>query len=126
MVLIFLVNGLFILQHLSTICIVSEVICRVAYGRLHASEENQAQLKSCYSSVLSLCEKKGITTVVFPSLGTRAHHYPLEEATQVGVMTIVNMLKEENHFDRIVLCTHNGRDSEVVNRVVQECLKEME
>ena len=41
-------------------------------------------------------------------------------------MTIVNMLKEENHFDRIVLCTHNGRDSEVVNRVVQECLKEME
>ena len=93
---------------------------------MHATEENQAQLKSCYTSVLSLCQSKGISTIAFPSLGTRAHHYPLAEATKVGISTIVNMLKEDNQFERIVLCTHNGRDSEVVKKVVEECLKDLE
>ena len=99
---------------------------RVAYGRIHASEEDQIQLKSCYSSVLSLCKEKGISTIAFPSLGTRAHRYPLEEATKVGVMTILNTLKEDEHFERIVLCTHMGKDSTVVRKVVEECLKDME
>lgn len=102
------------------------IIDSVAYGRIHASEEDQAQLKSCYDSVLALCREKGISTIAFPSLGTRAHHYPLEEATKVGIMSILNILKEENQFERIVLCTHMGKDSKVVNKVVSECLKEIE
>lgn len=41
-------------------------------------------------------------------------------------MSILNILKEENQFERIVLCTHMGKDSKVVNKVVSECLKEVE
>ena len=96
---------------------------RVAYGQMHASEEDEAKLRACYSSVLSICKEKGIRTIAFPSLGAKAHRYPLAEATKVGMSTILNFLGEDDLIDRIVLCTHNGRDSVVVKNVVEECLK---
>ena len=99
----------------------------VSYQRIHANEVEEAQLKSCYSSALSLCMEKNIRSVAFPSLGTRGHRFPLDEASKVGVMAIIGMLKEKGDaFDRVVLCTHNGKDTEVVKKTLEECLKEVE
>lgn len=102
-------------------------MCSVSYQRIHANEVEEAQLKSCYSSALSLCMEKNIRSVAFPSLGTRGHRFPLDEASKVGVMTIIGMLKEKGDaFDRVVLCTHNGKDTEVIKKTLEECLKEVE
>lgn len=99
----------------------------VSYQRIHANEEEEAQLRSCYTSVLSLCNEKSIRSVAFPSLGTRGHRYPLTEAAKVGVKTIVDVLKEKgDSFDRVVLCTHNGKDADVIKQTLEACLKEVE
>ena len=99
-------------------------MCSVSYQRIHANEVEEAQLKSCYSSALSLCMEKNIRSVAFPSLGTRGHRFPLDEASNVGVMAIIGMLNEKGDaFDRVVLCTHNGKDTEVVKKTLEECLK---
>ena len=94
--------------------------CRVSYQRIHANEEEEAQLRSCYASALSLCTEKNIRSVAFPSLGTRGHRYPLSEAAKVGVKAVVDMLKEKgDSFDRVVLCTHNGKDTEVIKKTIE-------
>ncbi|KAK8811642.1 O-acetyl-ADP-ribose deacetylase MACROD1 [Blastocystis sp. ATCC 50177/Nand II] len=99
----------------------------VSYQRIHANEEEEAQLRSCYASALSLCTEKNIRSVAFPSLGTRSHRYPLSEAAKVGVKAVVDMLKEKgDSFDRVVLCTHNGKDTEVIKKTLEEYLKDVE
>ena len=101
--------------------------CRVSYQRIHANEEEEAQLRSCYASALSLCTEKNIRSVAFPSLGTRGNSYALSEAANVGVKAVVDMLKEKgDSFDRVVLCTHNGKDTEVIKKTLEECLKDVE
>ena len=99
--------------------------CSPTYVVLWRYEE--AQLRSCYASALSLCTEKNIRSVAFPSLGTRGHRYPLSEAAKVGVKAVVDMLKEKgDSFDRVVLCTHNGKDTEVIKKTLEECLKDVE
>lgn len=68
--------------------------------------------------------KKKISTIAFPCLATRAHRYPIAEASKTEIQTILNVLKEQpDAFERIVLCTHNARDTEVVRSTLEALLE---
>lgn len=68
--------------------------------------------------------KKKISTIAFPCLATRAHRYPIAEASKTEIQTILNVLQEQpDAFERIVLCTHNARDTEVVRSTLAALLE---
>ncbi|KFD42400.1 hypothetical protein DK28_0208135 [Peptococcaceae bacterium SCADC1_2_3] len=51
-------------------------------------------LAGAYQESLKLARVKDIKTISFPSISTGAYGYPLEEAAQVAVETVVNFLNE--------------------------------
>jgi O-acetyl-ADP-ribose deacetylase (regulator of RNase III) len=49
---------------------------------------NQADLASCYESCLSLAEKEGFKSLVFPCISTGEFGYPKKEAASIAVKTV--------------------------------------
>lgn len=51
-------------------------------------------LASCYSRCLQLAEVRGLRIVSFPSISTGAFAYPLQEAAEVAMETVVAYLRQ--------------------------------
>ena len=58
-------------------------------------------LSGAYRESLKLAQRKGLRSVAFPSLSTGAYGYPLEEAAELAVKTVVGFIQENPVFDRI-------------------------
>lgn len=50
-------------------------------------------LASCYRTALRLARDKGAFRLVFPSIGTGAYGYPVREAAEIAVATVVECLR---------------------------------
>jgi O-acetyl-ADP-ribose deacetylase (regulator of RNase III) len=55
-----------------------------------------ALLASAYKSSLELARVNGLKSVVFPSISTGAYGYPLSEAAEIAVNTVVDFLRTHN------------------------------
>jgi O-acetyl-ADP-ribose deacetylase len=58
-------------------------------------------LASAYRESLKLAHQKGIRSLAFPSLSTGAYGYPLEEAAQTAVKTVIDYIRENPVFNRV-------------------------
>jgi len=58
-------------------------------------------LASAYLESLKLAREKGIRSLSFPSLSTGAYGYPLDEAADIAVNTVLGYIKENPVFDRV-------------------------
>lgn len=52
-------------------------------------------LSSAYRSSLELAEEKNLKSISFPSLSTGAYGYPIEEAAQIALSTVIDYLKNQ-------------------------------
>ena len=52
------------------------------------------QLASCYRTALRLAEEKGARSVSFPSISTGAYGYPITEAAELALQTVVAYFKQ--------------------------------
>lgn len=63
-------------------------------------------LENAYRNSMKLALEKGIRTIAFPSISTGVYSYPLEEAADIAVKTVVAFYKEHSDafdFVRFVL-----------------------
>jgi len=60
-----------------------------------ADEEEVDLLASCYLESLRMAASNGFTSISFPSIGTGAHGYPLEEACRIALTAVKEGLEEE-------------------------------
>ena len=56
----------------------------------YADTDCPAKLKSAYQKSLELADKNGLQSIAFPSISTGIFGYPLEEASNIAVSTILN------------------------------------
>ncbi len=59
-------------------------------GGAHGEPE---MLASAYRESLKLADENGLSSVSFPSISTGAYGYPLAEAAQVAIKTVISFLK---------------------------------
>lgn len=52
-------------------------------------------LASAYLSCLELAEKKGITSLAFPSISTGVYGYPIQDAVKIALGTVSDYLKQQ-------------------------------
>lgn len=52
-------------------------------------------LASCYEVALRLAEQKNALRVTFPSISTGVYGYPMQEAAQIAVKTVLERLQDE-------------------------------
>ncbi len=58
-------------------------------------------LENAYLNSLKLASSNKINRISFPSISTGAYGYPLEEAAEIALRTVINYLKENSDIDLI-------------------------
>jgi O-acetyl-ADP-ribose deacetylase (regulator of RNase III) len=69
-------------------------------------------LRACYRNSLRLADENGLRSVSFPAISTGAFGYPIEEAAQISLATVIEYLKEETDLKlvRFVLYSQSTYD----------------
>ena len=92
-------------------------------GPVYGSDEPEAELlANCYRNSLGLAEEHGIDSVAFPALSTGAFGYPLEEATEVALRTVLESAKHLQNVRLVRFVLFSEEDLEVYERVLSELL----
>jgi O-acetyl-ADP-ribose deacetylase (regulator of RNase III) len=76
------------------------------YGRDEPAEE---LLRECYQNALALAEQHDITSVAFPAISTGAFGYPIEEAAEVALSTVLEAMPELDAVERIRFVLFDNR-----------------
>ncbi len=75
-------------------------------------------LARCYRNALRLAEEHEIESIAFPAISTGAFGYPVEEAAEVALGTIVEIVPNLDSVRRIRFVLYGARDLEVHERVL--------
>ena len=76
--------------------------------------EDAAQLADCYCNSLNLAKEHELHSIAFPAISTGVYGYPLEDATEIAVKTVVQWL--EAHADyamQVIFCCFDARTERV-------------
>lgn len=75
-------------------------------------------LVNAYRSSLELAASLGLRTVAFPSISTGVYGYPVEQAADVGMRTILQVLREKpTAFDEVRMVLFSEADLAVYEQV---------
>jgi O-acetyl-ADP-ribose deacetylase (regulator of RNase III) len=70
--------------------------------RYHDGTKKEATfLKSAYLESLTLASTKNLKSIAFPAISTGAYGYPLHEAAQIALQTIIEYLKEHQDIQLV-------------------------
>ncbi|RUO23937.1 RNase III inhibitor [Aliidiomarina minuta] len=87
------------------------------YGKDEPADE---LLADCYRNALKLADKKGISSIAFPSISTGAFGYPIEPAAKVAIETVVSSLNELSTVKSIVFVLFSESDQDVYEKALQQ------
>ena len=62
--------------------------------RYSGSPKDRELLSSAYRKSLELCTQNKISSMAFPSISTGIYGYPVEEASQIALKTVMDYLKD--------------------------------
>src|SRR5918911_1021110 len=63
-------------------------------GPVYGSDKPEAELlAACYRNALGIAEENGVESVAFPAISTGAFGYPVEEATEVALRTVLQSIQ---------------------------------
>src|SRR5215212_2581327 len=90
-----------------------------ALGPVYGSDEPEAELLAdCYRNSLELAEERGIGSLAFPALSTGAFGYPIEEATEVALRTVIQEARKLRNVRLIRFVLFGEEQLEVYERVL--------
>ena len=60
-------------------------------------------LASCYTESLKLAAANGVRSIAFPAISCGIYGYPIPDAAQIAVRTVVRFLAQEQSIERVIL-----------------------
>lgn len=72
--------------------------------------EDAQLLAGAYASALALANERGLRSIAFPSLGTGAYGYPIEQAAQIAIETIARHLRGRTSVSEVLMVLFSVRD----------------
>ena len=80
-------------------------------GPVYGSDRPEAGLLAdCYRNSLALADEEGIDSVAFPAISTGAFGYPLEDATDVALRTVLETAETLNHVRLVRFVLFSDRE----------------
>ena len=94
----------------------------------HGGSANEAELlKSAYYECLKLATENRLASISFPSLGTGAYGYPVDEAATIAVSTVVSFLREQvTSLNDVVFVLFDSRTYQSYRSALQAYLEHRE
>ena len=82
--------------------------------------EHARQLRSAYSTSLRIANELALRSIAFPSLGTGAYRYPIEEAAPIALGAAIEHARAETTLELIAFVLFSDADLAVYERALQE------
>ena len=76
-------------------------------------------LASCYRRSIELAALRGIATIAFPGISTGVYGFPVEQAAEIALRTVRDVVKEFEAIEEVVFCCFSRGDL----RIYQGLLK---
>lgn len=97
-----------------------------AVGPVYRSGASEAPvlLRRVYKSCLNLAEKNGIKSIAFPSISTGAYGYPIAEAAQIALSTVIEHIKGSSRIEQVIFVLFSSRDFEVYKSLLNEMTRQ--
>ena len=89
--------------------------------RYRGKPEDKKLLRAAYLSALNLCTKHAIASIAFPSISTGIYGYPLAEASQIALATVIEYLA--GHHD--IACVRFVLFDNITYEQYKKTLKEL-
>jgi O-acetyl-ADP-ribose deacetylase len=88
-------------------------------GPVYGQDRPEAELlANCYRNSLALAEERGIGSIAFPAISTGIFGYPVEEAAEVAIRTVVEETGSLERVRLIRLVLFGAEDLEAHERVL--------
>jgi len=58
-------------------------------------------LESCYRNSLKLASSKRLKSIAFPSISTGAYGYPMDQAAEIAISTVIDYLKNNTDIELV-------------------------
>ena len=88
-------------------------------GPVYGQDRPEAELlANCYRNSLALAEETGIDSIAFPAISTGVFGYPVEEAAEVALRTVVEEAEGLEHVRLIRFVLFGEKDFEVHEKVL--------
>ena len=90
----------------------------------HGGEKNEAALlASCYRTSLQLALQQQVTSIAFPAISTGVYGYPLQQATNIAIDSVRQVLqqaatRQQLTLDTVIFCCFSAEDAEVYQQVL--------
>ncbi len=92
-----------------------------ALGPVYGQDRPEAELlANCYRNSLALAEENEIDSIAFPAISTGVFGYPVEEAAEVALRTVVEETEGLEHVRLIRFVLFGEKDFEVHEEVLSE------
>ena len=76
-------------------------------------------LASAYKSSPELAVKKGIKNIAFPSISTGAYSYPINEAAEIALKTVIDFIRANKGLSLVRFVLFSDRDLEVYKKTLE-------
>lgn len=104
--------------------LVAEYVIHTVGPVYRGRSEDAVLLASCYRSCLQLADSKDLNSISFPALSTGIFGYPVDEAAEIALSTVVDTLKNLSKvklvrfvlFDERVFQIHIHQLNGIINR----------
>jgi O-acetyl-ADP-ribose deacetylase len=81
-----------------------------------------ALLRSCYEASFRLAEEDAVKTIAFPAISCGVYGYPVEEAAQIAVASVLKALTENPELERVYLVAF-GEETERAYRAALQAIQ---
>ena len=94
-------------------------------GPIYGRRSNSAELlSSCYANSIRLAQEHGLRSLAFPSISTGVYGYPVDEAAEVAIGTIIRELKKHPQaFDEVRMVLFSKDDLDVYSAALAKLVQ---
>ena len=84
------------------------------------SNGEPALLEGAYRRALEIADEKMLASISFPSISTGAYRYPLNQAADIALSTVINHFKGETSLKRAVFVLFNQETFDAYGRALAQ------
>jgi len=78
--------------------------------RYSGKPEDARSLRGAYQTALDLARQRGLGSIAFPSLGTGAYRYPVEEAAPIALHAVAEHLRGKTSLREVIFVLFSDAD----------------